>query len=213
MRLLSRRGQDVQQLLRMRCEQRQPAEEEGGRLEEERWAAGLCRGAGQVPESKGGWAALAARGLSCRWEGGVREVLGSGGGLSPHECLGRRWGWDWAPDELRSPQWGPQVTESLGGRGEVLLRGSLPWADVVAQPGSRGSIPGLVREGVVTHGQEEGPTGAWQGYIGGGGGSYNGIQATFLARLAHRLLSWGSRPLGACISKLTGLSWQELRAG
>lgn len=30
MRLLSRRGQDVQQLLRMRCEQRQPAEEEGG---------------------------------------------------------------------------------------------------------------------------------------------------------------------------------------
>lgn len=120
---------------------------------------------------------------------------------------------DWAPDELRSPQWGPQVTESLGGRGEVLLRGSLPWADAVAQPGSRGSIPGLVREGVVTHGQEEGPTGAWQGYIGGGGGSYNGIQATFLARLAHRLLSWGSRPLGACISKLTGLSWQELRAG
>lgn len=89
MRLLSRRGQDVQQLLRTRCEQRQPAEEEGGRLEEERWAAGLCRGAGQVPESKGGWASLAARGLSCWWEGvcgrsweveGARRPTGARGG-------------------------------------------------------------------------------------------------------------------------------------
>lgn len=61
--------------------------------------------------------------------------------------------------------------------------------------------------------KRRGPRGPGKDILAGGRGAYSGTQATFLAHLVPRLLSWGSRPLGACISKLTGLSWQEPQAG